>query len=172
MSSSQLKFFRLCKSLNLTRNYQVLQTPSGWRHFSSLGKQILKPVVDSNDSQSKERTSGTNFHNDNPGIPTIHLKPFQKRYLLLALKHKSIHEIPDELSVAQINTLYVRARITLNLILAGCVLILCVITVSLGKSDSEKGVTIEKINLDWHQKIKADNANEQEQSKAGRPAEG
>lgn len=61
----------------------------------------------------------------------------------------------------QIDRLYQRARITVNLLVGLMVLILCIIAIVTGKQRAAHGESLDKINLEWHRKNKEEHlANE------------
>ncbi|KAF2355961.1 Protein of unknown function DUF1075 [Trinorchestia longiramus] len=135
------------KYMNVLKNFRSLHSQNGFFHasalrsFSAAGdkKSLDRASTASEDGKSSSSSSNDDFQ---PTLPTVLLTPSQKRYILLAFKHNSIADVPDKLTVKQVDALYQRARITVNLMVAVVVLFSCIITISLGRRDAAAGNTL------------------------------
>ncbi|XP_066138714.1 UPF0389 protein CG9231 [Euwallacea fornicatus] len=102
------------------------------------------PIIRHNSSDTEKLTSCHKVDN------------LEKRFLVWTGKFKTVAEVPDFVSQSVMERARNRMRIKIANYMMGATILGCFVMIYLGKKDAEAGITIEKMNLDWHSKVKED----------------
>ncbi|XP_066256975.1 UPF0389 protein CG9231 [Euwallacea similis] len=102
------------------------------------------PIIRHNSSGTDKLTSSHKVDN------------LEKRFLVWTGKFKTLEEVPDFVSQSVMERARNRMRIKIANYMMVATVLGCVLMIYLGKKDAEAGNSVQKMNLDWHSKVKED----------------
>ncbi|XP_024938317.1 UPF0389 protein CG9231 [Cephus cinctus] len=98
----------------------------------------------------------TSAQRESPSVfgPQMHkLTNFQKRVLVFARRYPSMADVPDKVTTEVLTQSQSKARIRASNFLLVFTALGCIFMIYSGKKEAEQGVSLTKINQEWHKKI-------------------
>lgn len=135
---------------------QILPVASHKRYYSSPAGNIpSKDVVTSTASDASAPSQPSTFAPPgNIGRLTHHrVNKLERFFLVWGGNYKTMAEVPDHVSQDTLERARNKARIKFNLMMAAATLFACLLMVYLGKKARNEGVSVVKINEEWHKRI-------------------
>lgn len=96
-------------------------------------------------TESKENTGAMFGHR---------VSPVEKYMLVWTKKYASVKDVPAIVSNDMMQKARNKTRIYINVGMVILTLLACLAMIQLGKRDLKEGMSVQKMNLEWHRKIK------------------